>query len=178
MSDITRSEIAITSNGTGYVVPLEPPLDSLLDARQRLIDMNTYCIQKLDTPNIVVKEYWWPIGGQALVPVLVVLSMALFSPRSNFLPGSIFWPILKDFPNFAAFCYKVQPLFIGLVCSIHVVEAAVFAIWKLKPHGVPMFSPLWCVWMISTSLEGFGAFVRFNRLVQEEKIKMAQQKSF
>src|SRR5205814_80761 len=30
MSDITRTEMAITSNRIGYVVPLEPPLESLL----------------------------------------------------------------------------------------------------------------------------------------------------
>ena len=62
MSDITRWEITITSNGIGCVVPLEPPLKSLVDARQRLIDIDTYCIQMLDVPDIVVKGYRLPVG--------------------------------------------------------------------------------------------------------------------
>jgi hypothetical protein len=71
----------------------------------------------------------------------------------------------------------MQPIVISLMVSIHLVEVAVMATRRLKPHGVPTFSSLWWTWTVSTFIEGFGAFQRFDKIVQEEKAKKEQAKS-
>jgi hypothetical protein len=50
------------------------------------------------------------------------------------------------------------------------------ALYRLRPHRVPVTSRLWWTWMTSCFIEGFGAFKRFDAIVRREKAKKEQQK--
>ena len=42
---------------------------------------------------------------------------------------------------------------------------------RLEKHTVRIFSGVWWMWVLSCFAEGYGAFVRFDECVREEKAK-------
>ena len=79
-------------------------------------------------------------------------------------------------PAFAEFCYKIQPYLITFMVIIHLSEATHMAITRLAKHTVPMFSQLWWKWIFSDCIEGFTALIRFDEVVNEERVKKESQK--
>lgn len=59
---------------------------------------------------------------------------------------------------------------------LHMTEAVWMARRRLRKHSVPTFSRLWWKWFLSTFVEGVGAFIRFDRMVEAEKVKRANAK--
>lgn len=170
MEDVSLSELVIRANRTRYRIPFEPPLSSLDDVRQRVIDMRDHCIQTLGLSDIVVREYRPPTGSHAVLFTVCLATFIAFSRRSNFLPGSTLYSVaLSHVPRFAAFCYTIQPLLITTMTAIHLAEAIHLAIKRLRPHRVPLFSWLWWAWVVDDFIEGVGALMRFDALVREER---------
>lgn len=178
MEEISLSDMVITAKRTRYSVPIDPPMQSLLDARHRIVDMYKYCLGKLGLSDITVTEYRAPRGFHAVVFALCLSTYVAFSRRSNFLPGSVLYSLgLERVPRFAEFCYTIQPILLPLMVAIHVFEASYMAVRRLRPHRVPVLSGLWCTWVVSTFIEGFGAFQRFDAIVRRERAKKEQYKS-
>ena len=114
---------------------------------------------------------------------LVIFTVCLatyigFAQRSNFLPGSIIYESLGlgKVPSFTQFCYDIQPLLLPGMVGIHLLEAGLLAVVRLRPHRVPFLSGVWFAWMASTFIEGFGAFQRTGQMVKEERVKREQSK--
>ncbi|KAL2007793.1 hypothetical protein VTN00DRAFT_7775 [Thermoascus crustaceus] len=179
MEDISLSDMVITAKRTRYSVPIDPPMQSLLDARHRIVDMYHHCLDRLGLSDITVTEYRAPRGFHAVIFALCLSTYVAFSRRGNFLPGSVFYDALglARVPQFARFCYTIQPILLPLMVGIHVLEASLLAVKRLRPHRVPFLSGLWCTWMVSVFIEGFGAFQRFDAIVRREKDKKEQRKS-
>jgi len=55
------------------------------------------------------------------------------------------------------------------VLGIHVGEMWLLDRSRLAPRGIARGSPNWCMWVGSNFLEGFWAFIRFDRIVEEKK---------
>lgn len=178
LEDINLSDMVIkVAGGTRYCVPIDPPMKSLMEARFRLVDMHNQCLHSLGFSDIKVEEYRAPRGHHAVIFALCFSTYVSFSSRSNFLPGSVLYDLVfKHFPRFTLFCYDIQPLLISLMIGIHVCEASYMALYRLRPHRVPVTSRLWWTWMTSCFIEGFGAFQRFDAIVRREKAKKEQQK--
>lgn len=178
MEDINLLSMVISYGGSRYSVPFDPPMKSIRDARSRLVDMHSRCLEQLGESDIIIREYTRPRGFHAVVFTLCLSSYICLSQRSNFLPGSILYSaIFQYFPKFAYLCYVVQPALLATMILIHVVEAGLMAVRVLKPHRVPVFSRLWWKWMVSTFIEGFGAFQRTERIVQKERARIDDAKS-
>ncbi|KAL8957238.1 MAG: hypothetical protein Q9193_005436 [Seirophora villosa] len=147
------------------------------DARTRFADLDAQAAQGLGRSNITVKKYTRPTGFMAVVFLAVLLTYVFFSKRSNFQSGSIIYDVLlRHVARFARFCYTVQPLVLSLTLAIHLTEATYMARSRLKKHTVPTFSKLWWIWIGSTFIEGAGAFIRIDRIVEDERARKASAK--
>jgi len=167
IEDMTLNSVTVRSNSKRYVIPLEPPMDSWRDARERLVRMDKDAIQALGRSDITVKEYRRPRGFHAVVFVACALTFAAFCRMSNFLPGSYLYEVvLKHFPGFASFCAKIQPILFYTMFAVHAGEAITMAKTRLRKHSVPVASRLWWTWVLSTLIEGVGAFQRFDAIVK------------
>lgn len=178
LEDVSLSELVISANRTRYRIPFEPPLSSLDDVRQRVIDMRDHCLQTLGISDIVVREYRPPTGPYAVLFTVCLATFIAFSRRSNFLPGSTLYSVcaLGHVPRFAAFCYTIQPVLLTTMTAIHLAEAVHLAVKRLRPHRVPLFSWLWWAWVIDDFIEGVGALTRFDALVREERDRLKKRR--
>ncbi|KAJ5654510.1 hypothetical protein N7490_001513 [Penicillium lividum] len=174
IEDLTLSNLVIRANGTRYNVPIDPAMKDFNESRGRLVALHKDSLQRLGRSDITLTEYRAPQG----VVQNVVFALCLFTyvscfQRSNLLPGSFVYENLgyKYVPDFAHFVYNIQPLLFPVMVGIHIIESGLLAILKLKPHGVPAFSGLWCKWMASCFVEGFGCFQRIATFVKEERAK-------
>ena len=113
----------------------------------------------------------------AVVAYVVIINLCVFPRRSNFQPGSLVYDnILVYTPGFARFCLFMRPLVLFLILLLHPGETVYMHLRRLRKHTVPTFSGLWWKWILSTLVEGYGAFVRFDRIVAEEERKKATAK--
>ena len=178
LEDISFASLTIASSqNTQHVISIEPPMVAWAEARERVVAMDAEAVKGLKRSNITMKKYKEPSGLMAVVFIAAAISFALFSKRSNLEPGSFLYNhVLWYAPGFAKWCYKIQPLLIFLMVTIHGGEAVYMVTGRLKKHSVPRFGMLWWKWMLSTYIEGVGAFVRFDRIIKEEEEKKLKAK--
>ena len=136
-------------------------MESLRDARERMVKMDEASLKGLSRSDITITEYERPRGLHLVVFSGVLLTLVAYCKRSNFLPGS--WlhdNLFGNLPGFSRFCYTIQPLVFYGILVIHTAEAAFMATARLTKHSVPVFGVLWWKWIISTFVDGFFSFQR------------------
>jgi hypothetical protein len=142
-----------------------------------MVEMHQECLKTLNISDITVKEFRPPRGLQMLIFTACVMTFITFASRNTFQPGSIpYNAIFKHVPNFAAFCYTIQPLLITFMVVVHLGEATYMAMYRLRPHRIPLFSRLWWMWFINDFIEGITTLHRFDAIVQEERLKKQHNK--
>lgn len=173
LEDLSLSQLILRAQGTRYMVPVDPPMEDYSEARGRLLALRKESLEKLGRSDVTLTEYRAPRGFQAVIFALCLYTYASCFRRDNLLPGSFVYENLgyKFVPDFAHFVYNIQPLLFPSVVGIHLLESALLAVKRLKPLGVPFMSGLWCAWVASTFVEGFGAFQRIGQIVKEERAK-------
>lgn len=176
LEDITFDTLIISlSDGSRYTIPIAPPMTAWSEARPRVVAMDEEATTGLKRSNITVKKYKRPKGFMTVVFVSCAVTLVMFSKRSNFQPGSILYDnLLKYTPGFADWCYKIQPMLLYPMLAIHISEATCMAQTRLKKHSVPRCSRLWWKWILSTFIEGVGAFMRLDGIVKEEEANKAK----
>ena len=127
---------------------------------------------------ISVKKYKPPENAiQLLVFTAAALTFLAFARPANFLPGSLLYrALLWRTPAFAKWCYGIQPLVIAPMVLLHSWEAWYLERTRLRRHTVPRLSRVWWMWVLSTFVEGRGAYIRFDRIVKGEEEKRAKAK--
>jgi hypothetical protein len=178
LESITLDHLIITSNHGRNLIPLDPPMASYTGTRERLAAMDKAALEGLGRSDIGIKEYKLPRPGwQAGVFTVCAVTMAVFCRRGNLVKGSwIYEGALKYLPDgFLQFLYTVQPLVFWGMLVIHSSEAAWMGKGRLRRHGVRLFSGVWWMWILSTFVEGFGAFVRFDGLVVEAEERLGRR---
>lgn len=116
-------------------------------------------------------------GFMAVVWIAAFVTFIVFSRRANFRPGSWCYDgLLKYVPNFGYFCWKIQPLVITPTVLLHLADAVYMERSRLQRHSVKAFGTVWWLWIIGTFVEGIGAFLRFDEIVQEEEQRKAKVK--
>lgn len=173
LEDLSLDSLILRAQGTRYVVPVVPPMKDFSEARGRLVALHNDSLQRLGRSDVTLTEYRAPRGVQTVIFGLCLFTYVSCFRRSNLIPGSFVYENLgyKYVPDFAHFVYNIQPLLFPAVMGIHIVESALLAILRLKPLGVPFMSGLWCTWMGSCFIEGFGTFQRIGQIVKEERAK-------
>ena len=176
LTDITLDSLTISySHEQSHRIPIKPPMTAWSEARPRLVEMDIEATERLGRSAVTVKGYKRPYGWMTVIMVVCAMTYLAFSRRANFAPGSVlYWAVLRYMPNFAAFCWSVQPSVIVPMCAIHAGEVWYLENTRLRKHTVRMFSGVWWKWVVSCFVEGFGAFVRLDEIVREEEEKKAK----
>lgn len=97
------------------------------------------------------------------------LTILLFSRRANFAPptDSFIHPLAKSYPSIFKACWIYQPWVIGLAIGIHLFEAGIFHLYRLRKFSVTTFSLVWWQWMLSVLVEGMPAFSRIEAIARK-----------
>lgn len=155
MEDITLNKITLSAGGRTFFVPIDPPLKSFSEARERVVKMDQDCIEALGRDSITIKEYRAPKGFDAVIFATCFSTYILLSR-----PQHVSF-VFQLVPEFAAFVSRIRLLVLYPMIVIHVVEASLM-IRKLQRHSVPLFSGLWWAWCASCFIEGVGSFRRYG----------------
>ncbi len=175
LNDVKFSTLTIFASGNNYEVPVEPPMTDWSQVRPRVVAMDAEAVAGLGRSNITIKTYVKPHGLMLVAFIAALLTFVNFARRENFRPGSFLYDsILRYAPQFANFCWVVQPYVIYPMILLHAGEAIYMARSRLAKHHVPVGSRLWLTWMCGTFVEGYGSFVRFDALVEEERQRKAK----
>ncbi|KAJ9612964.1 hypothetical protein H2200_002905 [Cladophialophora chaetospira] len=170
--DITTDHIIIESSYGRHVIPFEPPMKSLMEARERLVDMHNLCLRELDLSDVVVKNYVLPDRAwQWLLSGLCLLIYATFPFRESLKPesGSVsskIWSLGGVAPWLAKLSYTLAPYILGFVVVAHCGETLWLINGRLKRHWVEAGSAVWWFWVADCMTEGGGCLTRFDRLVK------------
>ncbi|OAP65027.1 hypothetical protein AYL99_00999 [Fonsecaea erecta] len=177
MLDITTEHMIISSGYGRHVILFEPPMKSLMEARERLVTMHEHCLNQLDLSDIVVDTYvlpdraWqWALSG------LCLLIFATFPFRESLRleSGSWIsrvWSLGGAAPWLAKLCYMLAPAVLGVIVVFHCGEAMWFIQRRLRRHWVEWGSVAWTCWVVDCLVEGGGCLSRFDRVVKKMEME-------
>jgi hypothetical protein len=172
--DITTQGMLISASGQQHKIPFTPPLESLRDARTRLVAMDADARAALNIGDVVV-DGWQPPRLDAngvlagFLWVYFVIGAALWTPSTRdfvttqLMPRVVGDPVIRGY-LVAGIRYSFWP-----VVSIHVVETAMLERTRLQKYGVQRFSAPWLLWLVSFFVEGVAAMWRFDRVVESKR---------
>jgi hypothetical protein len=159
----------ITYSNKTVTLPFNPPLKSLREARERVVQMDKDAIAALGRHPVTLKKYMAPRGGHLFNFTMCFTWGVAFSRAANFQPGSLLYDnVLGNFPGFAGFCLRAQPVALGFLVVAHTIETAVM-MRKLARHSVVLFSAVWWQWVLSTMVEGQTAFRRIDQFLKKSE---------
>ena len=174
MVDINLNEMALVCNDKIYRIPFEPPMESLREARERVVEMDKECRDALGKSDITVKEFAPPTGIYALEFAIVAATFLSYSRRYWFEKGQVVERLLG--PAFARFSWTIQPWLIVFMVGLHTAEVIYFIRNHLREHSVNIRSLLWWKWVATTFVEGQFAFKRWRDLVRRKRQEKEKQK--
>lgn len=188
IDEFTLDHMTIKSSYGRSLIPLDPPLKSYGEARERMVQMNAEALQGLGLSDIKITEYVPPkMGWQMGMFGLCLICFVSFSPfgskdlgpeavhsRVNLLYS--FWSLGGLVPGLSYFAHDVAIYVFVFMCVVHGGEASWLAYSRLQKHQVPMFTLVWWQWVLSCFIEGFGSFVRFDRVVKGKEEEKAKKK--
>jgi hypothetical protein len=159
-----------TKDGKTHSIPFDPPLESSVSIRPRLMSMDTEAMASLGAHEIQIKEYVPPrIFRHRLVAGLCVATYISFFFRPLFSPGTNFYLNKVQGNKFWETIVWMQGAVVIPMLLIHFTEIYFLDKNRLKKHDVEIGSLVWWKWMISCFIEGFGAFERIDWLAAEEQ---------
>jgi hypothetical protein len=177
IADISLDSLTLVSGGIRTVIPLDPPMASWHEARDRLINMDKVAIAGLGCSDITIKEYVPPLGWDAVAFAAILSVLLVFRTPRNFEPGSLLYDsLLVNAPAAASFLHAAQPWVLYSIILIHIGEAIHFERSRLRHHSVPRWSWLWWSYVVSQFAEGFPCQRRFDRLVERKRADRAKVK--
>lgn len=178
MTDVTLNDMKFSCGGQQVVIPFDPPMKSLREARERLVQLDKEALEALGRSDITVTRYSPPHEGNILHVInftQCLVTYIAFSYPANFRPGSLLYDnLLSSVPRFSGFCLAIQPFLLGIMLSIHVTETVIMY-KKLARHGLTLYDAIWWAWMGSAFVEGVTSFKRMDALI-EEKRKVKESK--
>lgn len=119
-----------------------------------------------------VKITTFPISARHVTSMTVCGVAALLSSRREFIaPGSPIYDYLLKTPQAALTAATVQDWTFLVLVGLHALEVPVFALTKLRKHGVPFFSGLWWKWAASCYLGGLATWKHFAVTVKAAEAK-------
>jgi hypothetical protein len=148
-----------------HTLPLEPPLTSLSEARTRLIEIDQESRAALGRSTLTIDTYAPPATPFHIFVFALCLSTFIMLSRDAFVsPGGwAYEAFLKRISGLAEFTQWARVTILGLMVVIHSTEAY-FMAGRCKKYGVGIGTGAWWLWEISTFIEGFGAFQRYEPL--------------
>lgn len=169
LTDINLNEMKINYSGTVARIPFEPPMNSMREARERLVCMDNKARKALGRSDILVTKYIPPTAnpGHLFNFTQCIITYMIFCRAAHLQPGSLLYDnLLYMVPGFARFCQMIQPYLFTMMVGIHIVESF-FMAKKLARHGVTPFEGIWWSWTGSCFVEGVTSFWRLDGLINK-----------
>ncbi|KAF3050508.1 hypothetical protein E8E11_007828 [Didymella keratinophila] len=171
MTDIDLNQMVFTVGGQTSTVTFDPPMKSLREARERLVQMDKATLQILGRSDITITRYIPPyVKLGHLFNFTQCMLVYLLLPRgTNFRPGSLLHDnLLYMAPAFASFVLQVRWIVLPIMLAIHITESFVMAN-KVKRHGLSSADVVWWQWVGSSFVEGVTAFWRLDAMIAEKQ---------
>ncbi|KAF2654071.1 integral membrane protein-like protein [Lophiostoma macrostomum CBS 122681] len=171
MTDISQNEMKFQYAGKQAIIPFDPPLKSLREARERLVQMDKDSTQSLGRSDIRITEFipCYVKLGHFLNFSQCMLTYLLLPRSANFKPGSLLFDhLLYRVPAFANFISAVRLYIVVIMVGIHVVESSLM-VKKLRKHGVTPLDRVWWLWVGTAFVEGITSFWRVDELVAKKR---------
>jgi len=171
MKDITVSAMTIqTADGATHTIPFDPPMSSLSEARNRVVEMDKLARASLGLADVDITTYTRPRGFDSFVFGAVVFYFLCFFTLPWAVQGNPIWEFWNVvFPGGAeTYRWVVRTIFIP-VLGIHLFEMALLERTRLRKYGVERGTRVWWLWMGSCFFEGYPAFKRFDGLVRKKR---------
>lgn len=182
LDDITLEHIIISHSSGRNLVPINPPMNHLGEARERLVGMHNDCLRALDMAPYKVDKFVMPNKPwQWILHFLTALCFVTYSiyparaflPESNTLASQI-WSIGGLAPGLARLTsYVKDPVLAGMLV-IHIGEVVYFSRTRLRKYWVPRFSGVWCLWTAAVFNGGVAAIFRFDDMVKSTEEERAR----
>lgn len=146
-------------------------MTSWAEARPRVVEMDRISREALGISDIQITEYEPPTSFlHVLIAGLCLYTAVIFSTMSYITPGTFFYDsILPYFPGGPEFFLWLAKTIAVPVMVIHVAEASLLDMSRLRKYGVERGSGLWFMWMGSCFIEGYGCFQRIDKTVKRKK---------
>ncbi|PSN68818.1 integral membrane protein-like protein [Corynespora cassiicola Philippines] len=178
LTDISLTEMKFTCGGQQSVIPFDPPMKSLREARERLVQLDKDALKILGRSDISITNFIPPYANPLH---LFNFCMCLFgywslSSDANFQPGSLLFDnALYRAPDLASFILSKRSFVLGIMVAIHAFEASLMT-KKLAKHGVAPYQGVWWAWIMTCFVEGFTSFNRINKFVREKQAEKEAKK--
>ena len=173
MTDISLNEMRFGCNGQQHTIAFDPPMKSLREARERVVQLDKEALQILGRSDISIDKYIPPYVklGHLWNFTQCLLSYILLPVPSNWQPGSIIYDLfLYRFPTFANFVAGFGWYIVfAFMIPIHTTEAGIIARRLRIKHGSTPLDGMWWAWTVSTFVEGITAKWRLDGLVEQKK---------
>lgn len=173
MTDISLNEMKFSCNGQQHTIAFDPPMKSLREARERVVQLDKDAVQILGRSDVSVDKYVPPHVnlGHLWNFTQCVLAYILLPIPSNWQPGSIIYDLfLYRFPSFANLIASVGWYVVVLIMiPIHLTESAIIARRLRTKHGLTPLDGVWWAWTASCFVEGVTAKWRLDGLVEQKK---------
>ncbi|KAI9158344.1 hypothetical protein HJFPF1_06338 [Paramyrothecium foliicola] len=174
LTDMSLTSLAIRARGGDYSIPLSPPMDSLEDARERLVAMDVEARTALGISDVVVDEWVPPTGLAATTLAFLIFYFGCYFTLPWTGPGTTAWKVIDPiFPGGAATFRWIAKTIFWPVILIHLVEAIIFARTRMNKYSVPRWSRVWWLWVVNCAFVGFPTFLGIDELAARKKAEKA-----
>ena len=176
MDDVSLTHMSITCSMGRYMIPFDPPMKSLMEARERTVVMHKVSLAALGKSDTEINEYRYPKGivGWGM-PILTIWAVQLMAQSTTLQPGGslIFDYVLDPWaPRWFVSFAQVGRLCILLgMIAVHVGETVWFWRTRLEKYNVKRFGAVWWKWLITSLCSGFPIFERFDEVVHDVEQK-------
>ena len=172
MTDITLTEMRFSCDGGQQpIITFDPPMKSLREARERLVQMDKDALQVLGRSDISITSYIPPYVklGHLWNFTQCLVAYTLLPRPANFKPGSLLYEtVLFRVPAFAEFVARISWIVFAIMLPIHLIETGIMS-RNLAKHGSTFLDAVWWKWMGSCFVEGVTSFWRLDGLIEEKK---------
>lgn len=178
MTDISTTQMNFTYSGKPATIHFDPPMKSLREARDRLVQMDKDSLQSLGRSDIPLTTFLPPYQhpGHLFNFTTCIATYAAFASRANFTSGSLLYDsLLFRAPGFASFCWSIQPYLFWIMVGIHAFEGLLM-MRKLARHGVDPLQGIWWMWVGSCFVEGAPSFWRLGAWVADRRAEKEAKK--
>jgi hypothetical protein len=171
MTDISLDQMKFSCNGQQHIVAFDPPMKSLREARERVVQMDKEALKVLGRDDIAITRYIPPYVklGHLWNFTQCLLSYIFLPWPSNFKPGSVLYESLfYIFPTVSSYIAQISWIVFAIMLPIHIFETALM-IKKLAKHSLTPFDTMWWPWTASCFVEGITSFWRLDGLIEEKR---------
>ncbi|KAF8252476.1 hypothetical protein K440DRAFT_594945 [Wilcoxina mikolae CBS 423.85] len=184
LSTLSLSKLTLTvtsAHGAQSTVniPLNPPMKSFSESRERLVAMTIEAMEGLGRSRYKVQR-WVPPGfvGSIVCAAVAFGYWSFWNGDVQFAKGGFVRETLfrgEMLGQVADLLRKWSYHLFWLVIAVHSLEVVLIHKTRLGKHGVETGSALWWKWALQTFAEGVGSVKRFDgevrRLKREEEEK-------